>query len=575
MTTNYVLKKEKDLLSKTYSNYYKNINDKILSIIETKNNATLALTLTLSSNDNIKKIFYNKNNNLDLSRLSKQLRTNTKFKNVWFHIINNKGRSIYRSWTYKKHDKIVAFRKDLSQMIKNPKIRTTISVGRYDMTFKAMVPIYDGTKFLGILESITHFNSITRGLRLSDKVEPIIIIEKKFTKQLKEKSFSKILLKDYVVANLSVDNKIIKYFDNKNVDSYLTIKDYKIEKDYIITNTEIKYKDEKLASFLTFKKLDDITIEYIKEYKKNTFIYLLLFLVLLGLILFIISYYLYSKELRKLYVKLNKNQNELSSINNSLQETIDEEVGKNFEKNKLMFHQHKMAAMGEMIGNIAHQWRQPLSIITTAASGIKLKKELGIDDGNDVESLDTIVRSANYLSNTIDDFRYFFSSEKTKDTVNSEIVFNKVLSLLKPEYDVQNIKLIKNIDSFEVCIYQNELIQVLINILNNARDELVKIEDYEKRYILIDLHKDNENIIIKIKDNASGIPEDILNRIFEPYFTTKHKSQGTGIGLYMSKEIIVKHMKGDMMVENVKIIIEGNSYIGAEFTLIIPFDLNK
>ena len=572
MTTNYVLKKEKNLLSKTYINIYTNINDKILAIIETKKNATLALTLTLSTNEKIKDMFFKKNNELSLHKLSLSLRENTKFKNVWFQIIDKDGHSIYRSWTKgkTKKDKISKVRKDVVAMIKKPKNKTTISVGRYDMTFKAMVPIYDGNNFLGMLESITHFNSITRGLRISDNVEPIIIIEKKFTEQLKDKNFSNIFLQDYVIPNLSVSKDILKYLEEKDINSYLNIKDYRIENNYIITNTEIKYKDEKLGSFLTFKKLDDLNITYIVDYKKNASIYLLLFLVLLGLILFIISYYLYSKELKILYVKLNENQAELTSLNSSLQVTIDEEVEKNFEKNKLMFHQHKMAAMGEMIGNIAHQWRQPLSMITTAASGIKLKKELGIEDGDELKTLDSIISSANYLSTTIDDFRYFFSPEKTQALVNSEIVFAKVLALLKPEYDVQNIKLIKNIDNFEVFIYQNELVQVLINILNNARDELIKVEDYNNRYIFIDLYKENTNMIIKIKDNASGIAEDILNRIFEPYFTTKHKSQGTGIGLYMSKEIIVKHMKGDMIVNNTVITIDGNTYKGAEFTIVLP-----
>ena len=298
-----------------------------------------------------------------------------------------------------------------------------------------------------------------------------------------------------------------------------------------------------------------------------------LFLILLVLILFVFSYYLYSNELKRLYNKLNQKQEELHNLNTSLKKTINDEILKNNIKNRVLFHQTKMAAMGEMIGNIAHQWRQPLSLITSLASGIKLKNELGVLNSlEEKDSLNKIIETANYLSNTVDDFRYFFSPNKDKTRVNTKELFQKVFNLLDSEFRTKNIQIIKNIEEIYSYTYENELIQVMINIINNAKDELLKNENYEYRYILIDLYKEDQNIIIKIKDNAGGISESIIDRIFEPYFTTKHRSQGTGIGLYMSEEIIVKHLKGDILVSNVESIIEGKSFIGAEFIVSIAIE---
>lgn len=573
MTSNFLSKKENELLLEKQSLISLNINDKIQSIIKKKKNATLALTITLSSNNNVLDVLNKKIKNINLNDLSLILREETEFKNVWFQVLDAKGISLYRSWSDKKNDKLYKVRKDIVEMVKNPKIKNTISVGRYDMSFKAMVPIFENNKFIGIIESITHFNSISRGLRISDEIEPIIVVEERFTKQLKENAFTNIFLQNHYIANLSVDKRVLKYLEKKDINRFINQENFIVEDSYLIINTPIIYGDEKLASFLSFKDIDEIDIKYIKEYRQNAFLYLGLFLILLGMILFILSYYLYSNELKKLYIKLNKNKNELSDLNSSLKQTVDNEVLKNYKKNKILFQQSKMAAMGEMIGNIAHQWRQPLSLITSAASGIKLRKELDLLDDKDHDaSLNSIIETANYLSNTIDDFRYFFTPNKNRATISSIELFQKVFKLLASEFKSKNIHIIKNIEELKISTYENELIQVIINVLNNAKDELIKSEDNKNRSIFIDLYKDNQNIIIKIKDNAGGISDDIIDRIFEPYFTTKHQSQGTGIGLYMSEEIIFKHLKGEISVCNKETIIEKNTYKGAEFFISIPIE---
>jgi signal transduction histidine kinase len=240
-------------------------------------------------------------------------------------------------------------------------------------------------------------------------------------------------------------------------------------------------------------------------------------------------------------------------------------------KQTILHQQSKMASMGEMIGNIAHQWRQPLSTITTAATGMKLQKEFGeFNDEIFYDSVDKINASAQHLSKTIDDFRNFFSPNKTKTQFDLKNTFSTALDLISAQFNAKEIKIIKHIENIQLNTYENELIQALINILNNARDELIKLPNSIERLIFIDTYIEDGNVIIEIKDSAGGVPSDIIDRIFEPYFTTKHKSNGTGIGLYMTEEILVKHLKADIEVYNQKYKYNDKSYKGAVFKITIP-----
>ncbi|MDN5079418.1 cache domain-containing protein [Aliarcobacter butzleri] len=241
-------------------------------------------------------------------------------------------------------------------------------------------------------------------------------------------------------------------------------------------------------------------------------------------------------------------------------------------KQAILYQQSKMAAMGEMIGNIAHQWRQPLSIITTATSGMVLQKQMGVlTDEFFFEASNRINTSSQYLSQTIDDFRNFFIPNKEKSKVNLIEIFKKTLDLISAQFSSKDIEIIKNIEGVEFESYENELIQALINILNNSRDELIKKDG--ERFIFVDAFEKDNFINITIKDNAGGVIKENLNKIFEPYFTTKYKSQGTGIGLYMTEEIITKHLNGTICVENVEFTYNEKEYFGAEFT--IKIDLNS
>ena len=240
-------------------------------------------------------------------------------------------------------------------------------------------------------------------------------------------------------------------------------------------------------------------------------------------------------------------------------------------KNTLLLEQSKLASMGEMIGNIAHQWRQPLSIISTGATGMLLQKQMGHLSDEQFEKTCTMINdNAQYLSKTIDDFRNFIKGEREFVYFKLKETINNFLSLVTPSFKRHNIQLILNIDeTIELKSYPNELVQCFMNIFNNAKDVL-KESSHHNKFIFIDAFTQNDNVVIKFRDNAGGIPKEVLPRIFEPYFTTKHKSQGTGLGLSMTYTLVTEGMKGSITAENVNYNYEGEYYYGAEFTIILP-----
>ena len=240
---------------------------------------------------------------------------------------------------------------------------------------------------------------------------------------------------------------------------------------------------------------------------------------------------------------------ELEIYKNQLEDRVALELRLNKEKDKLIAEQSKLAAMGEMIGAIAHQWRQPLN----ALSGhIQFLKDDFQDNLVDQKYINNFINKnmgfIKFMSNTIDDFRNFFRIDKQK--INFQ-VRNKILNTIKiVDSDLQkhNIKLTINDCDFLSFGFPNEFQQVILNIINNAKDTIIE-RDIIDGEINITISK---NGVIVINDNAQGINEDILHRIFEPYFTTKEEGKGTGLGLYMSKMIIEDNMSGNISVKNFK-----------------------
>jgi len=275
----------------------------------------------------------------------------------------------------------------------------------------------------------------------------------------------------------------------------------------------------------------------------------------------------YQDELKK---TIDEKTKSLKILNDKLKKQVKLEVSKSKIKDNLLFQQSKMAMMGEMLGNIAHQWKQPLSTISFAATGIQLNKDLGLlDDEMLNKSLDSIVQSSSFLSNTVDDFRNFLKPNHEKEKFSIRSIIEKTLLLTVATLETNNVKVYQNISDFEIDGIKGELTQVLLNIINNAKDVVIENNQNDERFIFIDTITIDDMFIIKIKDNGGGIPSDIIDKIFEQYFTTK-AIEGTGIGLHMSNEIIKKHFSGELKVENRNYNFNGENYTGAVFEIVIP-----
>jgi signal transduction histidine kinase len=245
-----------------------------------------------------------------------------------------------------------------------------------------------------------------------------------------------------------------------------------------------------------------------------------------------------------------------------LESLIEKAIKKNREQELMMYHQSKLAQMGEVINMIAHQWRQPLSNINGLVMVMdnKMIKKYQQSPTLLEEEFDKLESITSYMSRTIDDFRDFFRPNKEKITFDVQEIINHSIRLVEPILMLDDVKIHKNYtDKVELFGYPSEIGQVLVNIINNAKDALISNKNIEKKSIYIKLFKKENNVIITIQDNAGGIPETIINQIFKPYFSTKLNKNGTGLGLYISKMIIQEHMGGELLVQN--------SNGGALFTL--------
>ena len=251
---------------------------------------------------------------------------------------------------------------------------------------------------------------------------------------------------------------------------------------------------------------------------------------------------------------------------------IKEKTLENLKMEQDMMRSEKMAALGEMIANIAHQWRQPLSVISTGVTAMKMQKEYGIlNDEEFDKTCQAINDNAQYLSKTIDHFSDFIKGERNKVEFDLRDNINNFLTLVQGSIKIHNINIVLDLEeNIKINNYPNELLQCLFNIFNNAKDALVekKIED---KYIFISSKIKKNHVIIKIKDNAHGIANSALPHIFEPYFTTKDKSKGTGLGLNITYNLVTKGMDGSIEAYNVSFIYNKNEYTGAEFRIELPY----
>ncbi|QKJ26268.1 sensor histidine kinase [Aliarcobacter cibarius] len=395
-------------------------------------------------------------------------------------------------------------------------------------------------KIDSIIKTITPIISINLTLGLEDNIKEIVNESIKLHKEL------------IGIEVINNGNEVIY----KNINS-----DIKNAKMYniILEDTIIKSKIGELKVFYTFSSI----------YSKllSEFYQFLAFMAIFFILSLLISSFLIKQNLKPLIklkesmknYSLHKNntlkednfKNEISVINNSaikMIKKIEEELEKRILYEKEIMQKNRLASMGEMLDNIAHQWRQPLmkinAIVLNTDRSIELKK---YDEKYLQDRLNDISQAVFYMSNTIDTFREFLNPLKIKHIFEIKQTIEKsinVLNTLLKDVDI-------NITEKEIYLdaYESEFMQVIISILSNSI-EIFKEREIKEKSININIYENDNNYLINIEDNAGGIKNEIIDKIFEPYFTTKHKSGGTGMGLYISKLIMQTSFKGDIKVQN-------------------------
>ena len=244
-------------------------------------------------------------------------------------------------------------------------------------------------------------------------------------------------------------------------------------------------------------------------------------------------------------------QKAFEELTNTLENRVNKEIEKNSKKTQYMLQQSRLAQMGEMISMIAHQWRQPLSSISAISGTLTL--DIMMDNYKEKyfqEKLESISELSQHLSKTIDDFRGFFKEDKAKEICEIKDIIEGTISIIGQSLINKNINLSVNYtDNPKIETHPNEVKQVLLNLIKNAEDILLE-ESVAEAKIEIEAYLKDDTICISVADNAGGVPEEIMDKIFNPYFSTKKAKDGTGLGLYMSKTIIEEHCKGKLLVEN-------------------------
>jgi len=385
-----------------------------------------------------------------------------------------------------------------------------------------------------------------------------------------EKYYENEILRNSIINNIEkkmeMIKKDIKKLNLTQEENYYSNLDLQINAISIYFTSLINYD---LSLAINEKRNTDKIFNIIVIFSVISIFIVFLFSIILSI--FIINNF---KQLHNsLEQKVSEKTKELQELNIYLETKISKEVLQNRKKDIIMFQQARFASLGEMLNNIAHQWRQPLGSITMIIQSFQTKMLLGKLTATFVdEKVHDALLLANNMSNTLDDFKNFFSPNKIKSKFSIKNCIEHSIELSKYLLNQENIELILNVKKdVQINSYYNELSHVFLNIISNSKDALSSNVDKNDRIIKIIVNKFRDHLVVNIVDNGGGISEEILPKIFEPYYTTKYKSAGTGIGLYMSKQIIEKHMDGKISCKNILHKIKNEKIFNCSlFTIKIP-----
>ena len=393
-----------------------------------------------------------------------------------------------------------------------------------------------------------------------------------------------IIKEENYYENEALRNAIMKNIDNKMQlinQNIININSNMDETSFSNFNSQINSISIYLTSLINY----DLSLAINeKHHTDKVFKIIVIFSIISIFIVFLFSIILSSfiinhfKQLHNsLEEKIKDKTKELQRLNNSLEIKISREVSQNRKKDIIMFQQARFASLGEMLNNIAHQWRQPLGSITMIIQSFQTKMQMGKLTQSFVdEKVDDALLLANNMSNTLEDFKNFFSPNKIKSEFSIKNCIEHSIELSKYLLNQENIIVILKVrKDMKIHSYYNELSHVFLNLIANSKDALCSNVNKNDRIIKIIVNKFKKHLVINVIDNGGGIPQNVLPKVFEPYYTTKYKSAGTGIGLYMSKQIIEKHMFGEISCKNISHKIKDDKVFDCSlFTIKIPISLD-
>ena len=455
---------------------------------------------------------------------------------LWgIHVIFKDKLSFIRIHKPKSPDTYINYKPLIEECLKNKIPVKGFEVGKYGYFFRVIYPIFSEDKeFLGVAEISSKVDSFSKSLKEQFNYDTAFLIKSKATNDFLKQfdNISETIIVSPTNKELSKD-----IFNTKGYGIY------KKEKNFYSSETiELYDLKNKTKLLMIFKMTDLISSEH--NFINNLeFIFGMLIILISIIIYLLVSYF----------------------INRMV--ILDKELAK---KDVLIINNSKMVEMGKLIDSIAHQWKQPLSSISSIVTGIRLRKEFNqFDEDSLDEDIDNILTNVKYQAQTIDDFRNYYKTDKLKEDFYLDKVLDLSIKLLGSSLKHNNIELVINADNILIHGLKNELTQSILNIFNNSNDAF-SLNGTSENYINISAKKINNSVILYIHDNAGGIPDQYLNYIFENHFTTKKDSGGTGVGLFITKQIIVNNIHGEIEVKNEMISYKDKEYLGTKFSIKIP-----
>lgn len=495
------------------------------------------------------------------------------FTQVHFHLPNNE--SFLRMHQPDMFgDDLTTARYSVDYVNKNKQSIEGIEVGKVVPGYRFVYPLFLDEQYLGSVELSFGIHKIVQEIENVYDTHVHYLINKNIFNQKVNDKFtrfytSSIEHKDYIKLNREYKNKMRPWYDDPEMNKILNtnIINQKVFSMEITGLRSNKSDEHTLVTFMPVKNVQGDSFSYFVFYSNNLDLHIMqikslqlkVFVVFLLAILFVILYFISFKQAKisaskdemeqfnkVLEARVEEKTNKLNEINQNLEKKIEEQVAINREKDRQIYEQSKKAAMGDMLGSIAHQWRQPLNELSIRIQNIRFDFDHSrIDEEYIKNFIDTNKKTIEYMSNTVEDFRNFFKIDKIKIEFDVKASIENCLNLQQSVFDRHSINVNVQGESFYINGFKNEFQQVIINILTNSKDQFLE-KNIEDPTIQIN----TENKKIYIKDNAGGIPQKVVDRIFEPYFTTKAQNNGTGMGLYMSHIIIEKNMNAKLYCQN-------------------------